>query len=149
MLSEKADGKMAKHGVEAESTFVRVTLDDSGLVYINCPEQNTKIILNESEWEALLQDAIRRKAVNTIINQRRKEMAERLYLVEDDENQTIVRAISEARALTHVVKGQFSIRKASADDVANYMGMGGTIEVADVAAPPLSKEDTEASKDAE
>lgn len=64
-------------------------------------------------------------------------MADRLYVVEDDTSMTIVRAVSEARALTHVVKGHYKTRKASADDVAEYMTAGGKIEVADNSVPPL------------
>lgn len=59
-------------------------------------------------------------------------MAERLYVVENEESMTIVRAVSEARALQHVVKSQYKVRKASADDVAEYMTQGGNIEQAHI-----------------
>ncbi len=58
-------------------------------------------------------------------------MAARLYVVEDDGSMTIVRAVSEAKALQHVVKGQFKVRIAKADDVAEYMGQGGEVEVSE------------------
>jgi hypothetical protein len=59
-------------------------------------------------------------------------MADRLYVVENEESMTIVRAVSEARALQHVVKSQYKVRKATPDDVADYMGQGGQIEQAHI-----------------
>lgn len=55
-------------------------------------------------------------------------MAGRLYIVENEESMSIVRAVSTGKALNHVVKGSFQVRIATADDVAEYMSQGGTIE---------------------
>lgn len=53
----------------------------------------------------------------------------RLYVVENEETMTIVRAISQGKAVQHVTANQFKTRVASADDVAEYMMAGGEIEV--------------------
>ena len=60
-------------------------------------------------------------------------MAGRLYVVENDESLSIVRAVSPARALNHVVKDTFKVRTATPDDVAEYMGQGGQVEDATIA----------------
>lgn len=53
----------------------------------------------------------------------------RLYVVEDDESVTIVRAKSPTSALKHVIKNSYTVRAATAEDVADYMSAGGSIEV--------------------
>lgn len=63
-------------------------------------------------------------------------MAGRLYVVENSDSMSVVRAVSPARALNHVVKDSYKVRVASADDVAEYMSQGGTIEDATIADPP-------------
>lgn len=55
-------------------------------------------------------------------------MAGRIYVVESSDTVSLVRAVSAAKALAHVVKNGYSTRVASAEDVATYMGMGATIE---------------------
>lgn len=61
-------------------------------------------------------------------------MAEgRLYVVENDDSMTIVRAVSEGRALTHVVKSSYNVRKATVDDVETYLTQGGKVENALIA----------------
>ena len=57
-------------------------------------------------------------------------MADRLYVVESEESMSIVRAVSEAQALKHVIKDTFKTRKATPDDVEAYLTQGGTIETA-------------------
>lgn len=63
-------------------------------------------------------------------------MAGRLYKVENLDSVALVRAVSPARALNHVVKDSFKVSVASADDVAEYLTEGGTIEDATIADPP-------------
>lgn len=53
---------------------------------------------------------------------------DRVYKVEDDETISMVIATSQAQALNHVVKGKFKVSTATALDVAEYMGLGGTID---------------------
>lgn len=60
-------------------------------------------------------------------------MAGRLYVVEDGETMSVVRAVSPGRALNHVVKAQYNVRVATPDDIALYMGEGGQIEDATLA----------------
>lgn len=60
-------------------------------------------------------------------------MAGRLYVVENDEMRSLVRAVSPARALNHVVKDTFQVRVATPDDVVEYMEAGGTVEDATIA----------------
>lgn len=55
-------------------------------------------------------------------------MAGRIYVVESEETVSLVRAVSAAKALNHVVKNGYKVRVASAEDVAEYMGMGATVE---------------------
>jgi len=55
-------------------------------------------------------------------------MAGRIYVVESSETVSLVRAVSAAKALNHVVKNGYKVRVASADDVAEYMSMGATVE---------------------
>lgn len=55
-------------------------------------------------------------------------MAGRLYVVENEETLSIIRAVSPTQALNHVVKNQYQVRIASADDVADFMSQGGEIE---------------------
>lgn len=59
-------------------------------------------------------------------------MAGRIYVVEDEQSVSLVRATSGPQALNHVVKSQYNVRAASADDVANYMSQGATIEDATI-----------------
>lgn len=57
--------------------------------------------------------------------------AGRLYVVEDDQSMTVVRALSQSQAINHVTLGKYKVRVASADDVAEYMAQGGTLEQTD------------------
>lgn len=54
----------------------------------------------------------------------------RLYVIEKDDEMTVVRAKGPTSALKHVMKTSYSVRAASADDIALYMEAGGKIEVA-------------------
>lgn len=67
-------------------------------------------------------------------------MAGRLYVVEQGEELTVVRAVSPARALNHVVKNSYVVRVATPDDVEMYMGLGGVVEDATIADPPAATE---------
>ena len=67
----------------------------------------------------------------------------RLYVVENNESVSVVRAVSPARALNHVVKDSFKVRVASADDVAEYMSAGGAIEDATIADAPEAPAEAE------
>lgn len=51
-----------------------------------------------------------------------------IYVVENDESISLVRAVSPTKALNHVVKNSYQVRRASADDVADLMSQGATIE---------------------
>jgi uncharacterized membrane protein YvbJ len=53
---------------------------------------------------------------------------ERIYAVENEEEQTLVKATGQAAALGHVVKGKYTVRPASAMDVLNYLEQGGVVE---------------------
>ena len=55
-------------------------------------------------------------------------MGSRIYVVESEETVALVRAVSPAKALSHVVQETYQVRAASADDVAKYMGMGAVVE---------------------
>lgn len=69
----------------------------------------------------------------------------RVYVVETDEELTLVKAGTQSQALNHVVKGQFQVRVATAMDVLDYMNQGGVVE--DARADKASAdeaEDTEA-----
>lgn len=55
-------------------------------------------------------------------------MAGRLYVVENDDEMTLVRANSQGQALNHVMKGKFTVRAASPDDVLEYVTAGGVVE---------------------
>lgn len=55
-------------------------------------------------------------------------MAGRIYVVENDNTASLVRAVSAAKALNFVVQEQYKVRVASVEDVASYMGMGATVE---------------------
>jgi len=59
-------------------------------------------------------------------------MAGRIYVVESESELSLVRAVSAAGAINHVVKEQYKVRVASADDVAEYMAQGATIEDATI-----------------
>lgn len=54
----------------------------------------------------------------------------RLYVVEKDDEMTVVRAKGPTAALKHVMQSTYQVRAATADDIALYMTAGGTIEVA-------------------
>lgn len=58
-------------------------------------------------------------------------MAGRIYVVKDESTVSLVRAVSPARALQHVVKSQYAVSVATPDDVAEFMGMGCKVEIAD------------------
>lgn len=49
-------------------------------------------------------------------------------MVENDDSLSLVRAVSPTQALNHVVKDQYKVRVATADDVATYMAQGATVE---------------------
>lgn len=52
----------------------------------------------------------------------------RIYVVENETSLSLVRAVSPAKALNHVVKSEYTVRPATPDDVAEFMGQGATIE---------------------
>lgn len=52
----------------------------------------------------------------------------RIYVVENDESLSLVRAVSPTKAVNHVVKESYQVRVATADDVAKYMAQGATVE---------------------
>lgn len=56
----------------------------------------------------------------------------RIYAVETANELTLVRSVSAAQALQHVVKEQYKVRTATPDDVETYMELGGKIEVAGI-----------------
>jgi hypothetical protein len=76
-------------------------------------------------------------------------MANRIYVVENDESVSLVRAGSSSKALRHVIQTNYKVHIASADEVAEYMGMGAVVEDAtgesdddggnDPEAPPLAQ----------
>lgn len=55
-------------------------------------------------------------------------MAGRIYVVENDNELSLVRAVSPAQAINHMVKETYKVRLASVDDVAEYMAQGATVE---------------------
>lgn len=63
----------------------------------------------------------------------------RIYMVETEDTMTGVRATSQAQALNHVVKGAYKVKAATADEVAQYMEAGGTIENAGEVAAEASE----------
>lgn len=67
-------------------------------------------------------------------------MAGRLYVVEKSDEMSLVRAVSPARALNHVVKDSYIVRVATPDDVEEYMSLGGKVEDATIADPPESQD---------
>lgn len=52
----------------------------------------------------------------------------RIYVVEDADSVSLVRAVSAGKALNHVCKSQYQVRVATADDVADLMAQGATID---------------------
>jgi len=52
----------------------------------------------------------------------------RIYIVETTDTVSLVRAVSQSQALNHVVKGQYQVRSATADEVATYMEQGATVD---------------------
>ena len=57
-----------------------------------------------------------------------RNMALRIYRVEDENSVTLVKSNSAAKALQYVAKCQYTVRIASGIDVADYMAAGGEIE---------------------
>jgi hypothetical protein len=53
----------------------------------------------------------------------------RLYRVENGDDLTLVRAMGQAQAISHVTKGHFKATVATPDDVEFYLTNGGDIEV--------------------
>lgn len=72
-------------------------------------------------------------------------MAGRIYVVESEETASLVRAVSAAKALGYVVKTGYKVRVASADDVAEFMAMGATVEDSTKDAEPDAEPDAEAN----
>lgn len=70
-------------------------------------------------------------------------MAGRIYKVESEDAVALVRAVSPARALNHVVKESFKVSVATPDDVVEYMSAGGTVDDATIADPPETVESGE------
>lgn len=62
-------------------------------------------------------------------------MQTRIYVViretENTSETRLVTAASQAQALRHVAKGDYSVKVASTKDVAHWMGLGAKIEAAD------------------
>ena len=56
----------------------------------------------------------------------------RIYVVENENSVSLVRATSGSQALNHVVKSEYNVRIASADDVATFMSQGATVEDATI-----------------
>lgn len=54
----------------------------------------------------------------------------RLYVVESEDSLSVVRAKTQTAAFKHVVQSTYTVRAATADDVADFLGQGGEIEVA-------------------
>lgn len=52
----------------------------------------------------------------------------RIYAVETETELTMVKANSQGQALSHIAKGKFHVRTASAMDVVDYINAGGVIE---------------------
>jgi len=52
----------------------------------------------------------------------------RVYAVENDDELTLVTANGQGQALSHVVKGKYKIRTATAMDVVEYIAAGGVVE---------------------
>lgn len=77
-----------------------------------------------------------------------KEVKGRIYAVETDTTLSLVRAISAAQALQHVVKEQYKVRVANVEDVATYMELGGKIEVATIKAGTMEVPDPQLTGDA-
>lgn len=74
-------------------------------------------------------------------------MAGRIYVVEDEQTISLVRATSPSQALNHVVKNNYKVRVATTDDVADLMSQGATVDDAtvkignmEVPAPGLNEE---------
>lgn len=76
-------------------------------------------------------------------------MAGRIYLVESEETASLVRAVSAAKALNHVVKNGYKVRVASADDVAEFMALGATVEDSTTVADTDESAAAEAAAEAE
>lgn len=55
-------------------------------------------------------------------------MSGRIYVVENETSLSLVRAVSPSKALSHVIKGEYQVRPATPDDVADYMSQGAQIE---------------------
>lgn len=58
-------------------------------------------------------------------------MAERIYLVQDDESQSMVQTNSPGKALSHVVGEKYECRVATAMELADYIRQGGEVEYTD------------------
>lgn len=54
--------------------------------------------------------------------------AGRMYVVENDDEMSVVRALSPAQAISHVCQDKYKVRIASPDDVLTYVEAGGTVE---------------------
>jgi hypothetical protein len=65
-------------------------------------------------------------------------------VVKNETTVSLVRAVSAARALQHVVKTEYEVSAATVDDIVMYMEMGASVENADfknpVGGPPVSPE---------
>lgn len=60
----------------------------------------------------------------------------RIYAVESADELTMVKANSQAQALSHVAKTQYKVKSATAMDVVEYMQQGGSVEDATAEANP-------------
>jgi hypothetical protein len=52
----------------------------------------------------------------------------RIYVVEGDEKPRLVRAVSQAQAVAHVVGERFEASVADQEDLVKYMGLGAQVE---------------------
>lgn len=73
--------------------------------------------------------------------------SKRVYAVESNDEITLVKTNSPARALGHVAKGQFNVRTASAVDVLEYLQAGGVVEDPDEVGEEGEKQEDSDSDD--
>lgn len=64
----------------------------------------------------------------------------RIYAVESETELTMVKANSQAQALSHVAKNQYKVKTATAMDVVEYMQQGGEVEDATGEKEPTTHE---------
>ena len=60
-------------------------------------------------------------------------MAVRIYVVETENEMSLVRATTASQALSYTAKGKYQVRPATAEDAVQYLAAGGAVE--DATAP--------------